>query len=304
MTSFTGSGRNASGRSLAPPIFHLSGVAAARDGDHTNPCWHVMVVHESMPGHSLPMIVKSVPSDVTKAVELACGLAAAELRLSVPQPGLVLADREDLPDLPDDHPGQRLLLVGSHYQRPDALFAQAVEDHPAAEDMVWQHVCASPVAKQGAAWDELIANPDRHCENVLFDGTTWWLFDHDQALPPAAAFSAQPQARQTRTDAIAYDAAVNQLADRLLQCHGPQPQNMLDAAKRIETSAKHLHALAGYAQKWSHPDPQVNEVLRLAAIMLGLIHLRLPALAEKLRRRVGASPAASIDLWNPPPPPN
>lgn len=278
--------KTAGGRALPPPIYYLSGAAAKRDGDHSHDAWHVRVVHESIPGYSIPMIVKSVPSQVTLAVEVACGLAARELRLNVPQPGLVVAEREDLPDIDEGTTGQRLLLVGSHYQRPDALFAEAVENSSAAEEMVWSKLCATAVAKQGAVFDELIANPDRHCENVLFDGTTWWLFDHDQALRPATDFTARPGDDRARQEVIDHNAAVNQLALELVRRYSKQTQAIMEQCRRLNGSAKRLNALAGYAHGWTHADAQVQHVLQLIAVVLGLISLRLPALAEKLQARI------------------
>lgn len=276
-----------SGRVLAPPIFHLAGTAELQDGDHTHDCWHARVVHETLANHSLPMIVKAMPSQVGLAIELACGLAARELRVSVPQPGLVLADRDDLPGIRPSVRGKRILLVGSHYQERDALFAGAVEDE-AAEEMVWRSVCSSPAACQGGAWDELIANPDRHCENLLFDGKTWWLFDHDQALAPANDFTRNEQDARTRQDAIAHVAAANGLVHEFLTRHLGQHLAVLQQTRKLDGGKKRLHALSVYARHWTHSDTGIQQVLQLSAVVLGLIHLRLPALAEQLARRTGA----------------
>lgn len=289
------------GRHLPPPIYHLAGVAALRDGDHTHNAWHARVVHESLPAYSIPMIVKAVHSDVTMAVEVACGLAARQLHLNVPQPGLVVADRDDLPELDDDIPGDRLLLVGSHYQRPDALFAEAMSNDAAAEELIWQKVCESPVAKQGAAFDELIANPDRHCENILFDGTTWWLFDHDQALAPTASYAAQHEDTEARQQAIAHSAEVNLLAEQLARRYANQYMAIIEQSRRMDSGARRLRALATYARAWSHPDKRLNDTLQLIGVVLGLISLRLPALADKITHRMqpGTSPPS---LWTSPAP--
>lgn len=257
-----------------------------RDGDHTHDAWHVRVVHADAGNQSLPMIVKRIPSQVTAAVEIACGLAARELRLNVPMAGLVVAEREDLPGLEDDVPGDRFLLVGSHYQRPDALYAEVVDNDPAAESLIWDSLCATSVGRQGAAWDELIANPDRHCENVLFDGTTWWLFDHDQALEPASSFATNTENQGARLDAIAFNAAENQLAEQLTRRYSGQLQAIMDQIRRLDTGGKRLHTLAHYAREWKHPDAEIQHVLQLIGVVLGLIHLRLPALAEKLQNRL------------------
>jgi hypothetical protein len=46
-------------------------------------------------------------------------------------------------------------------------------------DFVWGKICEDEIAPTGAVWDELVANPDRHVQNLLFDGSKWWLFDHN-----------------------------------------------------------------------------------------------------------------------------
>ena len=285
-----------SGKFLPPPIYHLSGPAVKREGDHSHDTWHVRVVHEAISGYSMPMIVKAVRSQIVLAIEVACGMAARELRLAVPQPGLVVADRADLPDISDDIPGEKLLLVGSHYQRPDALFAEAVDNSPAAEELIWSKVCESPIASQGAAWDELIANPDRHCENVLFDGTSWWLFDHDQALAPAAAYAGGVSNPGTRQEAIEFKAQVNLLADQLLRRYAGTQQSIVNQHRKLEQGAKRLQALARYAESWTHKDTDVHSTLQLIGVVLGLIQLRLPSLAQKLHTRVNL-PGPGNSLW-------
>ena len=287
--------KTSSGRYLPPPIYHLAGTAVRREGDFTHDTWHARVVHEAISSHSMPMIVKAVRSQITLAIEVACGMAARELRLAVPQPGLVVADRSDLPDIDEGISGERLLLVGSHYQKPDALFAEATENNPAAEEMIWTKVCESPVARQGAAWDELIANPDRHCENVLFDGTDWWLFDHDQALEPASRFAGKAQDAPTRQEAIDFNAKVNLLANQLLRRYSGMGRTIIDQSRKMDLNAKRLLALARYAETWSHKDQDVHSTLQLIAVVLGLIHLRIPALAEKLQARVNTPTNPS--LW-------
>jgi len=284
-----------SGKALAPPIFYLAGVGALREGDHTHDAWHARVVHPDLPSHSLGMIVKALRSPVTLAVEVACGLAAKELRLNVPHSGLVIAHRDQIPGIDDEHIGERVLLAGSHYQRPDALFAEAVADSPAAEELIWSKVCESPVARQGAAWDELIANPDRHCENVLFDGSTWWLFDHDQALPPAATYASSENDAEARNHAIAYSAKENLLAAELMRRYRGQYEVIQTHTKKMTDAGKRLQALARFSRDWTHPDAEIRAVLELVGIVLGLIHLRLPALAEKLHLRLGpGTPPADL----------
>lgn len=291
------------GRVSRPPVYYLAGEAQEREcGDYSHDTWFARVVRSESPEGTLPMIVKRIPKPVTAAVEIACGMAAREFRLNVPAPGLVVADREDLPGLEDEVPGKRFLLVGSHYQRPDALFAAAVAGHPAAEELIWEKVCGTFVASQGAAWDELIANPDRHSENVLFDGTAWWLFDHDQALAPATQYALDETHSAYRQEALAFCAAENQLAEQLSRrISGPLAAVRLQS-RRIESGRRRLQTLAHYAREWKHPDAEIQHVLSLVSVVLGLIHLRLPALAEKLHQRLGQPVEEQPTLWNSPSP--
>ena len=290
--------RPSTGRVPRPPIYHLAGAAQSRGcGDHSHDTWYARAVHADIAGQSLPMIVKRIPSPVVAAVEIACGLAARELRLNVPMPGLVVAEREDLPDLDEDVPGQRFLLVGSHYQRPDALFAEVVANHPAAEELIWDRVCGTLVARQGAAWDELIANPDRHSENLLFDGSTWWLFDHDQALAPAAQYVADESDQQKRLEALAFNASENQLVEQLKQRLRDEIRAILEQSRRFDAGARRLQSLAHYSREWKHTESDIQHLLGLVSIILGLIHLRLPALAEKLHHRLEQPFAGHPNLW-------
>lgn len=286
-----------------PPVYHLAGTAQARGcGEYSHDTWYARVVPMNPGMHSLPMIVKRIPSPVVAAVEIACGLAARELRLNVPLPGLVVAERDDLPELEEDVPGQRFLLVGSHYQQPDALFAEVVAGHPAAEELIWERVCSTLIARQGAAWDELIANPDRHSENLLFDGSTWWLFDHDQALAPAKHYTADAGDAQRRMQALAHNAVENQLAEQLRQRLRDDIRAILEQSRKLEAGTRRLHALALQSRAWTHPESEIQHLLQLVSLILGLIHLRLPALAEKLHHRLGQPIVGHPDLWTLPTP--
>lgn len=289
--------RTDGGRALPPPLYHLAGTAVKLKGDHSNPAWRGRVVHEGIAGESLPMVVKLVEDQVTFAVELACGLAARELRLPVPLPGLVVAEREDLPELPDRVKGERLLLVGSHYQKPDALLAEVLKDNDAAEELIWQRVCGTNAGTQGAVWDELVANADRHSENLLFDGSAWWLFDHDLALPPASEFVKQPLIVDARREAAAFTAKANLLAHEMLR-RRPNDHGMMELPKKLASASKRLQALAQWACKWQHGDTRIEGLLQLSGVVLGLIELRLPALAEQLQWRIGQP--SSDSLWTSP----
>jgi hypothetical protein len=278
---------NSSGLSEQPPIYHLAGTASRREGRHTHPVWLGRVVHEQVAGESLPMIIKLLDSQVTAAVELACALAARELRLPVPRPGLVVAERALLTCVPDSIKGEVLLLVGSHYQRPDSFMAAVTAGgDDAAEEHIWRRLCDSSTGAPAAAFDELVANADRHCENVLFDGAQWWLFDHDSALPPASQYVVSPNLKERRLEAIAFMAKANQIAREMLQ-RRPRDHSLLSQPTQFDTRSKAVRALAIRAEGWHHADPHIEAIFRLTSVVLGLIHLRLPALGEHLRTRIG-----------------
>jgi hypothetical protein len=270
-----------------PPIYHLAGTASRREGNHTHPVWLGRVVHEQVAGESLPMIVKLLDSQVTAAVELSCALAARELRLPVPRPGLVVAERSLLTGVPESVKGEVLLLVGSHYQRPDSFMAAVVAaGDDAAEEHIWRTLCVSPTGAPAAAFDELVANADRHCENVLFDGAQWWLFDHDMALPPASQYVVSPNLKERRLEAIAFMAKANQIAREMLQ-RRPKDHSMMTQPTQFDSRTTAVKALSIRAEGWHHADPNIEAVFRLTSVVLGLIHLRLPALGEQLRARIG-----------------
>ncbi len=75
------------------------------------------------------------------------------------------------------------------------------------------------------------------------------------------------------------------------------PANKLEQIRKVDSGSKRLHALAQYSRHWTHPDPRINETLQLVGVVLGLIHLRLPALAEKINARLGNLPPTP-SLWS------
>jgi hypothetical protein len=290
---------SSTGLAEPPPIYHLAGTAAKREGNHFHHVWLGRVVHEQIAGESLPMIVKLLDSEITAAIELSCALAARELRLPVPRPGLVVAERSLLPGVPDSVKGEVLLLVGSHYQRPDAFMASVTASGgEAAEDHIWRTLCESSTGAPAAAFDELVANADRHCENVLFDGAQWWLFDHDAALPPASQYVVSPDLKERRLEAIAFMAKVNQIAREMLR-RRPKDHSILAQPTQFDSRSKAVRALAIRAESWTHPDPHLEAIFRLTSVVLGLIHLRLPALAEQLHARLGSSNPPGLQ-WSSP----
>jgi hypothetical protein len=232
------------------------------------------------------MIVKWLPSHLAICIEYASALAAQCLKLPVPTPGIVIAEKSDLPGIPNSAGGEQIILIGSEYKVRDAFFAQATNDNPAAEEFVWNKLCASSSAASGAAWDELIANDDRHFQNAL---------DHDRALPSSATFCKTPNDPKIRSDLIEFRAKCNILAEKTVE------RNKLnhDIESQPTSFEKHktkLAVLAAEAKKWSHADSRLHEIYATTATLLNAIELRLPALAQHIQARI-MKPGAEELLW-------
>jgi hypothetical protein len=166
-----------------PPIFRLASTAdvVSNDDEHKNTVWRGMVYRTKATDVCQQMALKYLDNSSTKlSIELACGLTALALMLPVPRPGLVICSREDLPSLPISANGEKLLLFGSQNIPEDTFMMTMRRNDTAAAEFIWSKLCSEKVGQQGAAWDELIANADRHHLNVIYDGK-WWLFDHDKA---------------------------------------------------------------------------------------------------------------------------
>lgn len=275
-----------------PPIFHLLAPAERLVGDHTNLAWRGQVGASDGASRAVPMIVKRVPSQIQICIELACALAAQALLLPIPAPGLVIAERQDLPGLPETEGGNEVLLVGSMYKNPDALFAKVVEGDPAADELVWNRLCSSPAGAQGAAWDELVVNADRHSQNALFDGAQWWLFDHDLALPKASDFIRLEQ--QERTAVLDFTARCNLLAEQMLS-RRPSDHGMHLQPDEFARRRRSLTVMVDLSTGWTHENNTIASLLQITAHLLSMINLRLPSLGLHLQRRLN-QPNAN-DLW-------
>jgi len=276
-------------------LYYLLAKAERMAGNHTNPVWRAQVGRPESPSQALPMVIKYLDGgQIPLCIELSCGLAAQALQLPIPAPALVLAERDDLKGLPASAGGQRFLLIGSQYKKPDALYAQIATNHPAAEEFVWSRLCASETGAKGAAWDELVANPDRHSENLLFDGQKWWLFDHDLALPTTADYLRADANTMTRQQAISFQARFNQLASQMLE-RRPADHTLDSQAKYLGKHKTALTALAAYARGWQSDDATITGIYQITAILIDKIALRLPALAQHLHARMSRPDASS--LW-------
>jgi hypothetical protein len=277
-----------------PAINSLISPACLLEGDHTNPAWRAQVAAPASE-RARPMILKWIDGHLPTSIELACALAAQCLRLPVPSPALVLAPKSYLPGLPAASTGQLVLLIGSEYKTPDAFFAQALSRNPAAEELIWSKLCDSESGAKGAAWDELIANPDRHHQNALFDGVNWWLFDHDQALLESGTFCKNPLDQTQRSLMCNFSARCNVLAEQMVIRLRSQ-NNISAQPAQFDRHKAEMALLSTAASKWSHKHPKIQEIFSTTAILLTAIELRLPPLAQHISNRL-AQPSSET-LWN------
>lgn len=246
------------------------------------------------------MIVKWLAKTETLASELACSLAARALKLNVPNGALVLCEREQLPGIPArvrGGPTDLVMCYGSEYQWPDDTVARPKGAEAQAE-WVWGKVCNTPQGAAGGVWDELVANEDRHHENVVFDGQRWWLIDHEKALSTVAKVMKQFAQTVARRSVIEHRGKRNQLATEMLRRRSADhkmealPPSWLQLRQRLAW-------LVDQSRQWDGATgmPPVDTVLFMCHIYLQGIDLRLPALAYLLSQRM-ARPSSEA-LWDP-----
>lgn len=280
-----------------PPVFRLLSTGALLSGSHQNKVWRGMAqVPESLePGK--PMIIKWVPKKEVLAAELACSIAAQALKLPVPPGVLVLAQKDELPGLPPRVHGagtDRLLCFGSELQWPDDTSARP-KQADAAEEWVWQKVCDTSQGPAGGVWDELVVNSDRHCENLVFDGHSWWLIDHEQTLPSVAKVMKRFAEQVARQSVIEDRSKENTLAQQVI-LRRPGDHKMETLPLSWNGQRQRLGWLADQARHWSTGISEIDLVLMMTEIYLRGIDLRLPALALHLTKRL--SKPESTSLWN------
>jgi hypothetical protein len=275
--------------------YYLLAKAERLAGEHVHPAWRGQVGNAHAT-RAKQMVLKWLDSHLAICAELSTALAAQSLKLPVPLPAIVIASREDLPGLPNSAMGDQIILIGSEYKEPETFFTQGMNNNPAAEEFVWNKLCASSTAASGAAWDELIANDDRHFQNALFDGQNWWLFDHDRALQNSGSFCKNPDDQQTRLDLIGFKAKCNLLAEKTVERH--QHNHGIEIHPiAFEKHKASLALLTSTVKNWSHPEPRINAIYSTTAILLAAIELRLPALAQHIQTRI-ARPNAKELTWD------
>lgn len=280
-----------------PPIVRLLSPGSLLPGNHTHKVWRGLAQTPGNTEPGVPLIVKWLEKNEHLAADLACALAAQALRLQVPAGMLVLAEKDQLPSLPRRVTGAGsnvLLCFGSEYQWPDDTAARPTEA-VAVEEWIWRRLCETAQAPAGAVWDELVANDDRHHENVVFDGSKWWLIDHESTLDPVAKVMKRFAEQQMRLSVIDHASPTNRLAKEVLT-RRPSDHKMEAIPDVWKASRQRVAWLAEQSQKWHTPHEPVNTVLMMTHVYLRSIELRLPALALHLQSRL--SKPESILQWN------
>lgn len=274
------------------PITHLVSSGAPVYAGQVNRAWRAMVQSPGSTGPALPIILKYMESQVRLAMELGCSLAAHVLRLPVPRGMLVLANPAELQGVPAKarplSGRSELLCYGSVLRWPEDTVERAIDDDARVEDFLWQRFCATKTAAPGAAWDELVANDDRHTRNFIFDGSRYWLIDHELALRPLADAVRQMAQAATRQLVLDHRAPRNQVATQL-NSRRPTDHGMLTQPPAFQARLKALEALVLRMQRWRTGVGPLDDVLTDAETIVRGIILRLPALGEQLARRLSST---------------
>ncbi len=116
--------------------------------------------------------------------EIVCALIGRAIGLKIPRPFLVKIDKNVLPN-------SQIWVAGMAscfgYGSEDAglpNFKRAIVGQSLKNQSRLKSILQSwPDYRRVALFDELVANPDRHIGNLLFDGKDkFWLIDHSHAL--------------------------------------------------------------------------------------------------------------------------
>ncbi|RQQ45685.1 hypothetical protein DF121_24095 [Burkholderia stagnalis] len=189
-----------------------------------------------------------------------------------------------------------VVLFGSLFQPPDPFMARHASTGEIGEDHIWESVCFNDTGRAGAAWDELVANPDRHAQNLLFDGVKWWLFDHNLALEPVTKLYKAISEAGSQKHVVTYTARINQLLAQLVK-RRPTDHAIEDEAAKFARHAQRLKMLAIEIGRWElPPEGKVTATIKMAALIVELIALRLEPLPLYLAQRL-QRPSAET-LWN------
>lgn len=280
-----------------PPIYRLLSSAIHLDGNHLNKVWRGLVHREGSTEAGIPMIIKWMPSDVRLITELACAMAAQALKLPVPSGVLVLCPADQLPRLPVKAGTGVKVCFGSHLQFEDRSPAHLDTGNAEIAEYVWRRLCETGTASPGGAWDELLANEDRHHENVLFDGNRWWLFDHERALEPLAKVMERFAQQIVRQRLANYQATKNTLAQELTQ-RRPEDHGLTAQPDALMQRRVRLRWLADVVRHWHTGNAVLDGLFPICEVVLRSIDVRLPTLALHLQSRLRNPTSAS--LWDNP----
>ena len=270
-----------------PPIQRLLGTATVLTGNHQNKVWRGIT---QVPGNveaGIPTVIKWIEKKEVVATELACSLAGQALKLQIPVGSIVLAEPGDLPTLPDrviQNNPKSVICYGSELQWPDDLQARPVANS-GIENLVWDCLCKTAQGPNGAAWDELVTNEDRHHENVVFDGKKWWLIDHERSLETVTQVMQRFTEQTSKQKILDAQAKQNRLLREVLN-RRPTDHNMNKLPKSWERMQQRLRWLASSSDKWKTNIPEVDSVLMMTSHYLWSIDLRLPTLALHLQKRM------------------
>ncbi len=282
----------------APPFARLVSTGLPIDKGQVHKVWRGLVQVPGSTEPAIPVALKWMSGQSKLPIELACSLAAAQLGLPVPRGVVVLSSRDQLPGLPaavKPLPGSDdVICYGGMHQWPDDSAARLLDEDGAAE-YTWRQLCQSASAAPGAAWDELTANPDRHVNNLLFDGLRYWFIDHEQALEPMAQMMRRWAATVVRQAVLEHQAKVNAVATQLVR-RRPRDHEILGQPSHFNRAARRIELLADAVRGWSSGHKHVDDVWPLTEVVLRGISLRLPALADMLTRRLQIPLPRS--LWN------
>lgn len=279
--------------STLPLVYMMSAGRPIHDGQ-VNRAWSALVQAPESTEPGISVVLKHLPSRVKLAIELGCSLAGQALKLPVPRGMLVLANPAHLLGLPADavslNPLGEVLCYGSVLRWPER--ARARTGDPSVDDFLWQRFCESAEALSGAAWDELVANGDRHAGNFVYDGVGHWLIDHDLALRPLSEVIRRMVDAQLRATLVEHRADRNQVVTQLME-RRPDEGALMEQPKSFASRARSLEALAARMPHWKTSIPAVNDVLSDAETVVRSIVARLPALALQLSDRI-SKPSSSL----------
>ena len=286
------------------PIFELMSEPTIVIGDHVNTVWRGLACPYGTSDAGAAMIIKALLSPLALATEVACAIAGRYLGLPVPAPSIVLCDPDLLTQIPQGVLQNSLKTADGQfiYYGSQLIFEHPIRpsstSDPKVIERIWAKVCANEVAPSGAAWDELVANPDRHHENLTYDGQRWWLYDHDKALGSLAELYARLTETESRAAIVAHQAPRNQIASEMEQRKCDMTQ-VGQRSRSMSRSTKGFDLLVSRVEKWQNYDVRVNGVLALTADVLRSIGFRLPAIELLVEQRINTKQHLP-SLWSPP----